>query len=136
MVTTPSPGRPPLLISVALPALLAVALAGCGRHHDPRAALERYFSSAERRDYAATYDTYDTAYRAKVSRDEYVRHRAEASPLQSWRVLSVEQHDDRASAEVALVFGPLPKAGRTTPVSTTVHEDLVREDGEWRIRVW
>lgn len=114
----------------------AIALAGCSRHQDPRAALDRYFSTAQRQDYAATYDCYDKAYRAKVSRDEYVRHRGEASPLQDWRVVSLEQHGDRASAEVALVFGPWQRAGRTTPVSKTVHEELVREEGAWRIRVW
>ncbi len=116
-------------------ALLALTIGGC-RRQDPRAALDRFFSTAQRQDYLATYDCYDAAYRAKVSRDEYVRHRREASPLQGWRVVSLEQHGDRASAEVALVFGPLVKAGRPTPVSQTVHEELIREAGAWRIKVW
>ncbi len=120
----------------ALAFLALFAFPGCSRREDPRAALERFFSTAQRHDYAATYDCYDKAYRAKVSRDEYVRHRGEASPLQDWRVVSLAQHGDRASAEVALVFGPWERAGRTTPVSKTVHEELVREDGAWRIRVW
>lgn len=132
----PSLVRGTLAVSVALAALLAVAPIGCARRDDSRAALETFFSTAQRQDYAATYDCYDAAYRAKVSRDEYVRHRREASPVQSWRVLSVEQHGDRASAEVALVFGPLAKAGRSTLASKTVHEELVREQGAWRIRVW
>ncbi len=136
MDAKPSLVRGTLAVSVALVALLAVAPIGCARRDDSRAALERFFSTAQRQEYAATYDCYDVAYRAKVSRDEYVRHRREASPLQSWRVLSVEQHGDRASAEVALVFGPLAKAGRPTPVSQTVHEELIREAGAWRIKVW
>ena len=131
----PSASSSRWFVALVCPALLALTLAGC-RRQDPRATLDRYFSSAQRQDYAATYDCYDAAYRAKVSRDEYVRHRREASPLQGWRVVSLEQHGDRASAEVALVFGPLERAGRSTPVSQTVHEDLIREAGAWRIRVW
>ena len=120
----------------ALAATFAVAVAGCARGENPRAALDRFFSTAQRQDYGATYDCYDKAYRAKLSREEFVRHRGEASPLQEWRVLSLEQHGDRASAEVALVFGPWARAGRTTPVSKTVHEELVREEGAWRVKVW
>jgi hypothetical protein len=134
MFTTPKIVR--RTFALVSPALLAIALGGCARREEPRAALERFFSTAQRQDYAATYDCYDAAYRAKVSRDEFVRHRREASPLQSWRVLSVEQHGDRAGGEVALVFGPWERAGRTTPISKTVHEELVREQGAWRIRVW
>ena len=116
--------------------ILAVLAAAACRRDDPRAALDRYFGSAVRRDYAATYDCYAAAYHAKVSRDDYVKHRAEASPLESYRVVSLEQHGDRARALVALVFGPSAKAGRSTPASTTVGEDLVRESGQWRISVW
>lgn len=123
-------------LAVVSAALLALSVAGCNRGRDPRAALDRFFSTAQHHDYSATYDCYDKAYRAKVTREEYVRHRADASPLQGWRVVSLEQHGDRASAEVALVFGPWAKAGRTTPVSKTVHEELVREEGAWRVKVW
>ena len=121
---------------VCLAVTAVVAAAGCRRGDDPRALLDRYFGTAARQDYSGTYDCYDTAYHGKVSREEYMRHRKDASPLQSWRVLSVEQHGDRATADVALVFGPLPRAGRTTPVSAVVHEDLVQEAGSWRVRVW
>ncbi len=138
MVSMARPSR--RLHPLSVPALLALALAfapaACGRSRDPRAALDRFFSTAQRQDYGATYDCYDDAYRQKVSREEFVRHRREASPLQDWRLVSLEQHGDTASAEVALVFGPWPRAGRTTPASKTVHEDLVRERGAWRIRVW
>lgn len=129
-------------IRAALPrgaALLALAAAlACrgGAAASPRAALDRFFETAHRQDYAATYDCYDAAYREKVSRAEYVRHRKEASPLESWRVLSLDEKEERAHAVVALVFGPSSKAGRTGSVSTTVEEDLVRERGAWRIRVW
>src|SRR6266702_2712568 len=108
-----------------LTAAAALAVTACRGDDTPRALLDRYFGTAARQEYSATYDCYDAAY-----------HRKEASPLQSWRVLSVAQQGDRTTADVQLVFGPLPKVGRTTPVSTVVHEDLVREAGSWRIRVW
>ncbi|WP_242392526.1 hypothetical protein [Anaeromyxobacter oryzisoli] len=113
----------------------ALAVAACRRGDDPRAALDRFFGTAVRHDYAATYDCYDAAYRAKVSREDFVRHRADASPLQGYRVVSLEQHGDRARATVALDFGPSAKAGRLAPVSTTVEENLVRERGGWKISV-
>ncbi|HYS82536.1 MAG TPA: hypothetical protein VEM76_17640 [Anaeromyxobacteraceae bacterium] len=119
-----------------LTAAAALAVTACRGGDTPRALLDRYFGTAARQEYSATYDCYDAAYHGKVTREEYVRHRKEASPLQSWRVLSVAQQGDRTTADVQLVFGPLPKVGRTTPVSTVVHEDLVREAGSWRIRVW
>jgi hypothetical protein len=113
-----------------------LAFSGCRRGDDPRGLLDRFFGTAVRQDYSATYDCYDAAYRAKVSREEFVRHRRDASPLQGWHILSLDQQGDHARAEVALTFGPLPKAGRTEPTSTNVHEDLVREGGRWRVRVW
>lgn len=113
-----------------------LAATACRGSDTPRALLDRYFGTAARQEYSSTYDCYDAAYHGKVTREDYVRHRKEASPLQSWRVLSVAQQGDRATADVQLVFGPLAKAGRTTPVSTVVHEDLVREARGWRIRVW
>ncbi len=114
----------------------AVLLAACSRGGEPRAALDRFFGSQIRKDYAATYDCYDGAYRAKVSRDEYVRHRAEASTLESYQVLSLEQRGDQAHAAVVLVFAASPKVGRLAPASTTVQEDLVRGPEGWRVRVW
>ncbi|HEX8910410.1 MAG TPA: hypothetical protein VF805_14490, partial [Anaeromyxobacteraceae bacterium] len=61
------------IVALLCPALLALAIGGCHRP-DPRAALDRFFSTAQRQDYAATYDCYDKAYRAKVDREEFVRH--------------------------------------------------------------
>ncbi len=126
--------------SVVVRAAVLVAIAAspaCRRSGESaHAVLDRFFASARSQDYAATYDCYDAAYRAKVSRDEFVRHRREASPLESWRVVSLDEHGDRARAVVALVFGPWPRAGRSLPASTTVEEELVREAGGWRIKVW
>jgi hypothetical protein len=132
--------HPRFAVALGAAALFVLALlAGCRRGGEPAsatAALGRFFETARRHDYAATYDCYDAAYQAKVTRDEFVRHRAEASPLDSWRLLSLEEHGDRAHAIVALVFGPSARAGRATQVSKTVEEELVREPGGWRIKVW
>jgi hypothetical protein len=119
-----------------LAAAAVAALPACRRDGGPRALLVRYFDSARRGDYAATWECYDGAYQAKVSRDEYVRHRKDAAPLERYEVVSLDQREDRARARVALVFGPAPGLGRTVPASTLVEEDLVRERGGWRIRVW
>jgi hypothetical protein len=114
----------------------ALLLAACSRGDEPRAVLDRFFGTQLRKDYAATYDCYDDAYRAKVSREEYVRHRKDASMLEGYQVLSLERRGDRAHAEVALVFAASPKLGRLAPASTTVREDLVRGPEGWRIRIW
>jgi hypothetical protein len=119
-----------------LAAAAVAALSACRRDAGPRELLDRYFETARRGDFAATWECYDRAYQAKVSRDEYVRHRSDASPLERYEVVSLEQHDGRARAKVALVFGPAPKLGRIAPASAVVEEELVRERGGWRIRVW
>jgi hypothetical protein len=46
------------------------------------------------------------------------------------------QQGDTAHAEVLLTFAPSEKLKRTDPVSTTVKEDLIKENGEWKIKVW
>ncbi len=123
--------------SLMIPPLVAALLAvGCRRGDDPRALLDRYFGTAVRQEYAATYDCYSSGYQAKVSRDDFVRHRREASVLQAYRILSLERQGDTARAVAQLTFGPSAKLNRPVPVDTTVTEDLVREGGAWRIRVW
>jgi hypothetical protein len=122
-------------ITIALAAL--VAGLGCSSEtSNPRALLERYFSSAQKQDYATTYSCYYDAYKAKVDKDEFVKHRKEASVLQSYQIVSLNQAGDKALAEVRLTFAPSEKLKRTEPVSATVIEDLVRERGEWKIKVW
>ncbi len=115
---------------------LAVAALACRGAKDPRPALEEYFGSAMRGDYAATYRCYDDAYHAKVPEDEYVRHRREASVLQAYEIVSLTTTGDAARALVRLTFAPSEKLNRQAPVTTTVHEDLVRQRDGWRIRVW
>ncbi|WP_242394328.1 hypothetical protein [Anaeromyxobacter oryzisoli] len=127
----------PIVRILASVFLLAVGGTACHRTGDgPRELLDRYFSTAVRQDYVSTWACYDENYRSKVSRDEYVRHRREASRLLSWKTSALEQHGDTARAEVELVFAPSPRLGRSEPVTRKVVEELVREREGWRVKVW
>ncbi len=118
--------------------MILLAGAGCNKSNtaSPKELLEKYFSSALRQDYAATYSCYYAPYHAKVSKEEYLKHRKEASVLQSYTINSITQDGDTAHAQVLLTFAPSEKLKRTTPVSTTVTEEMVRESGQWKIKVW
>ncbi len=103
----------------------------------PRTLLEKYFSSAVKQDYATTYACYYAPYAAKVSKEEYLKHRKEASVLQAYNIVFLKQDSDKsAQAEVKLTFAPSEKLHRKEPVTTTVKEELVKEDGQWKIKVW
>ena len=126
------------LIVIAALQLMIVG-AGCksGTTTTPREVLSKYFSSAVSQDYAATYNCYYGAYKAKISKDEYVKHRKEASALQSYDILAVNMDGDKAAhAEVKLTFAPSEKLGRKEPISAVVKEDMIKEEGEWKIKVW
>jgi hypothetical protein len=129
--------RYPVIAMFVLGASLLMLAAGCQKKiTSPKALIDTYFSSAVKQDYSTTYDCYYDAYKAKVSRDEYIRHRKEASVLQSYKIVSLTQDDDTAVARVLLTFGPSERLKRKEPVSINVTENLVRENGGWKIRVW
>ncbi len=112
---------------------------GFGCHSDsggPKELLNKYFSSAMKEDYATAYTCYYGPYKEKISKDEYIRHRKEASVLLSYEVKSITQNGDSAQAQVELSFGPSQKLKRTQPTLVAVKEDIVRENGEWKIKVW
>ncbi len=122
---------------ITLAALAMIALAGCDAGASgPQATLDRYFYSAERQDYATTYDCYYKRYKEKVRRDEYIKHRKEASVLQDYRIASLSSNGDTARAAVMLTFAPSEKLHRPKPVTVKVTEDLVHENGDWKIKVW
>ncbi len=98
--------------------------------------LEKYFASAMKQDYSATYECYYDAYKAKVSKDEFIKHRKEASVLQSYQIASLTQNGDSAQADVVLTFAPSEQFHRDKPASTTVKEDLIRQNSGWKIKVW
>jgi hypothetical protein len=119
--------------------LLGIALActfGCHSGGGPRQLLDKYFASAIKQDYAATYECYYDAYKAKVSKEDFIKHRKEASVLQSYQIASLTQNGDTAQADVVLTFAPSEKLHRDKPVSTTVKEDLIRQNSGWKIKVW
>ncbi len=121
-------------------ALAACVLGGCNSgtkgQGGPQSTLEKYFSSAARQDYATTYDCYYKLYHDKVSRDDFIKHRKEASLLKEYRIASVKQNGDTAQAVAMLTFAPSEKLHRTEPATVQVTEDMVRENGEWKIKVW
>jgi hypothetical protein len=111
--------------------------AGCTSNTvSPKDLLDKYFSSALRQDYVTTYACYYEAYKAKVNESEYVKHRKDASVLQAYKILSLKENGDTARAEVLLTFSPSEKLKRVEPVSITAKEDMVKEKGDWKIRVW
>lgn len=116
---------------------LIMAIGGCNTGNStPKSLLNRYFTSAINQDYGTTYDCYYAPYKAKVDKAEYVKHRKEASILKAYKIVSLERTDDTAHAEALLTFAPSKKLDRKEPVSTTVREDMVKEGGEWKIKVW
>ncbi len=118
-------------------AVVALPIGGCRRHQPgPRQLLARFFDTAVQQDYAATWQCYDSAYRSKIDQQEFVRRRREASRLQAWRLLSLEDRGSQANALVELRFGPSERLNRPTSVTKTVAEQLVRESDGWHIKVW
>jgi hypothetical protein len=113
-------------------------LSGCQSDTSgPTELLNKFFSSAAKQDYATTYTCYYDAYKAKVSKEEFIRHRKEASVLLSYKINSVKlPTGDTAEAEVQLTFGPSEKLKRTGPVTVNLKEELIKEKGEWKIKVW
>jgi len=89
------------------------------RHSDNgslRSVLNRYFTATIRQDYAIQYSCYYSAYKAKVSKDDYIHHRVDSSILMNYFVESADLTDDRAQAMVLLTFAPLDKLKRSYPV--------------------
>ena len=127
------------LFGILAAVLLLVAGVGCQSKDKggPKELLDRYFSSSIKQDYATTYACYYGPYMTKVSKEDYVKHRKEASVLQAYNINFVKQDADNAAhAEVQLTFAPSEKLNRKEPVTTTVKEDLIKEGGEWKIKVW
>lgn len=133
----PATGSTLSLRMLAVSAAAALAVLGCHKAEaGPGEALGRFFDTAVQQDYAATWQCYDRAYRAKVDQQEFVRHRSEASRLQAWRLLSLERKGDQAEAVVELDFAPSPRLNRTEVATRRVVEQMVLEPDGWRIKVW
>ncbi len=101
----------------------------------PKDLLDKYFTSAMAQDYVTTYTCYCAAYQMKVSQDEYVKHRKEASLLQSYKIISLKREAGITRAEVELTFGPSARLNRSRPATVTVKEELVKEGGRWKVKI-
>ncbi|HMK65446.1 MAG TPA: NTF2-like N-terminal transpeptidase domain-containing protein [Thermodesulfobacteriota bacterium] len=126
-----------LLVFIAV-CWMGALVTGCSHNTGgPTELLNKFFSSAVKQDYATTYTCYYEAYQAKVSKEEFVRHRKEASVLQSYKIISITMPDNNsAEADVQLTFGPSEKLNRKEPVTVNLKEAMVKEKGEWKIKVW
>lgn len=122
---------------LVLSMFVALVMAGCKSSNDsPRQLLDKYFTSAQKQDYATTYSCYYKAYQQKVNKDEYIKHRKEASVLKSYKILSISTKNNSGQATVQVTFAPSVKLKRTKAVTVKVKEDLVKEKDGWKIRVW
>lgn len=126
-----------LSVVLILTTVLFTALTGCtNKDATPRNTLDKYFMSAIRQDYAETYNCYYAAYKAKVDKSDFIKHRKEASVLQGYRIVALNLEGNLAHADTLLTFAPSEKLKRTEPVEVRVKEELINEGGEWKIKVW
>ena len=127
-----------LWIMMLLMGAVLIAGSGCSQKDKggPKELLDKFFSSAIQQDYATTYTCYYDAYKAKVSKEEFIKHRKEASALQAYKIVSLTQNKDTAQAEVLLTFAPSEKLSRKEAAETTVKEEMVKQKDGWKIKVW
>lgn len=124
-------------ILYAAPAAALLLILGCNSGPTtPQELLDRYFSSAVKQDYGTTYSCYYAPYKAKISKEDFIKHRRDASVLQSYKIGSVRVTGNTAQAEALLTFAPAQKFGRKEPVVVKVKEDMVQEGKVWKIKVW
>src|SRR5690242_340515 len=102
---------------LALSMFLVVILTGCASNEESaKALLDKFFSSAAKQDYSATYTCYYDEYQKKIPEDEFVKERKQASVLQSYRILELNVQKDKGQASVELTFAPSEKLNRPEPV--------------------
>lgn len=130
--------RKPIMLVVLLVAVLA--LSACTRTYpgfgSPAATLKTYFMSSQKADYSATWSCYSRQYQAAVPEGDFASHRKRAGALKGYHVESVSVNGDSAAALVSLTFAPIAGAAGSPPTVTKVRENLVRESGSWKIKVW
>ncbi|HEY8911355.1 MAG TPA: hypothetical protein VIM51_13910 [Desulfosporosinus sp.] len=125
-----------LIYMLTLSVFLTFNLAGCSpQEQTSREVLDKYFTSAQQQDYATTYTCYDSEYQKKVTKDEFISHRKEASVVQSYKVLQLDTQKDAAKATVEITFASSTKFKRTEPAIVKVNEDLIKQKDGWKIKV-
>lgn len=126
-----------LFYILALSMILAFLLTGCATNEESaKALLDKYFTSAEKQDYATTYTCYYEDYQKKIPKDEFIKERKDASLLQSYKILQMNIQKDKGQATVELTFTPSEKLKRSQPATVKVTEDLIKEKDGWKIKVW
>jgi hypothetical protein len=125
-------------IRLLIVSALALTLTGCAQSYPglatPKSALDTFFTSAQRLDYATTYDCYYGRYHDLVPREEFLNHRKQAAVLMSYRIEQLAARGSSADATLTLTFAAA--APKTTPRIVTVNERLVNEAGAWKVQVW
>jgi hypothetical protein len=98
-----------------------LAAAACGAPKGPNQTLDRYSTALRSRDFAAAYDLMSSSFRAKVSRDDYVRMMRDNSREASETAdrLGGKKGSMEISAEFEYGLGDTMR--------------LVQEGGQWRI---
>lgn len=125
-----------LICILTLSMFLILSLSGCSpKGQNPQELLDKYFTSAQHQDYATTYTCYDSEYQKKVTKDEFVKHRKDASTVQSYKILQLDTEKNTGHASVEITYAPSEKFMRTEPVTVKVQEDLIKEKNGWKIKV-
>lgn len=124
------------ILALSVFVILSLSLSGCSpKGQNPREALDKYFTTAQQQDYATTYTCYDSEYQKKVTKDDFISHRKEASVVQSYKVLQLDTQKDTAKATVEITFAASDKLKRTKPEIIKVTEDLIKQKDGWKIKV-
>lgn len=113
-----------------------LSLSGCSaKGENPQEVLDQFFTSAKNQEYATTYTCYDSEYQKKVTEDEFVKHRKEASIVQSYKILQLDTEKETGHASVEITYTASEKFNRTEPVTIKVQEELIKEKNGWKIKV-
>jgi len=125
-----------LTLSVFVIFSLSLSLSGCSpKGQSPQALIDQYFTSAQHQEYETTYTCYDSEYQKKVTKDEFVKHRKEASVVQSYKILKLDTQKETGQASVEITYTASEKFKRTEPVTIKVQEELIKEKDGWKIKV-
>jgi len=125
-----------LICILALSMFAIFSLSGCSpKEQSPRELVDKYFTTAQKQDYATTYTCYDAEYQKKVTKDDFISHRKEASVVQSYKVLQLDTQKDTGNATVEITFAASDKLKRTKPEIVKVTEDLIKQKDGWKIKV-
>jgi len=125
-----------LICILALSMFVITGISGCSpKGQNPQELVDKYFTSAQNQDYATTYTCYDSEYQNKVTKDDFISHRKEASVVQSYKILQLDTQKDTAKATVEITFSASDKLKRTEPAIVKVTEDLIKQKDGWKIKV-